>query len=289
VSHALDRAVRAAAEALRPSLERPPRALFLMGTGAGELGARLATRAPLALADVEGVPEPWRSCELHVGRLGEVELVALDDLSGDPLDAEGAAWTSGFPCWLGAALGARVLVHTSAGAALPCDEEGAGERPAVGSLALLSDHVNLSGSTPLVGLGASRLGPLFPDVSRLHDAGLRAAALAGALERGLDACEAVAACTCGPSLDTPAEERWRARAGAQVSVQGLAAPLLAAAHAGLTALCTVAVTGDALVASDWRRSLEAAQRAAPAVEDLLLSLDVALAAAVAERDDEPAP
>jgi len=89
---------------------------------------------------------------------------------------------------------------------------------------------------------------------------------------GLSAREAVAACTLGPALDTPAERRWFSSAGADVAVQRLAAPLIAAAHAGLGVLGLVAVTnaGDGPV--DIGRIAATSSAVAPALDDLLWSL-----------------
>ena len=65
--------------------------------------------------------------------------------------------------------GAKALLHSSAGTDL--DGGSPGARPV---LARVVDHITLSGRTPLTGLGPSRLGPLFPDQTRVHDPGLGA-------------------------------------------------------------------------------------------------------------------
>jgi purine-nucleoside phosphorylase len=170
-------------------------------------------------------------------------------------------------------------VHSSAGASLTNELE-------PGSLALLSDHLNLSGRTPLLGLASSGLGPLFPDVSGLHHAELRARALAICRDLGLPAREAVAACTCGPSLETPAERRFFARAGADVAVQGLEGPLLAAAHAGLATLAIVCVTDGGEGAVDLASIVAAAERMAPGLDDLLFRVAPEIARAAEGRGIE---
>src|SRR5690606_3588158 len=99
----------------------------------------------------------------------------VEDLAGEagPALADAPPWHKGFVCWLAAAYGARVALVTGAGSALPGPEQAA----RAGRLALVSDHINLSGATPLFGLGETRLGPLFPDQTMLHHRGLRRAAL----------------------------------------------------------------------------------------------------------------
>jgi purine-nucleoside phosphorylase len=267
---ALDAAVGAAREDLEGRRFREPRALYLLGTGGGLLPLRLKRETRTSLAEIAGVPEAWRGATLRAGEIDGVSCWILEDAPGPPergaLPAEGEpGWVRGFPCWLAAAAGASVLVHTSAGAALTPEIE-------PGWLALLSDHVNLSGRTPLLGLSESNLGPLFPDPKRLHHAGLRRRALAICRSIDQPAREAVAACTPGPALETPAELRFFARAGADVAVQGLESPLLAAAHAGLAALAIVGVTDRGEGKADVAGIVAAAERIAPRLDELLARL-----------------
>lgn len=266
----LDEAVASTRRDLAAADVPGPRALYLMATGAGMLADRLDRAASVDLSGSPAVPEAWRHRTLYHGLLADRAVWLIDDVAGEPGAGETPSWSSGFPCWLASASGARVCVHTSAGASLR-SAEAESEGPAAGTLALVRDHINLSGTSPLIALGESRLGPLFPDLSHLHHAGLRDAAAERARGLGIATAEVVAACTLGPSLETPAESRWLARAGAQVSVQGLAGPLLASAHAGLAVLSVVAVTAESS-SSSLEEILEQAQATAPALEDLLVAL-----------------
>ena len=263
----LDVAVRDARRGLDHESFAPPATLVLLGTGLGLLPERLSGARDLALGGLPSVPPRWHGARLWSGDLGGHPVWLLDDLSTDPTPAAGPAWESAFPVWLAAAAGARLCLHTSAGSGL--DPEGP---HAAGTFALARDHINLSGASPLVGLGESTLGPLFPDLSRLHHPELLHAAQGRATDLGLEAHPAVVACTAGPALETPAERRYLARAGADVAVQGLAAPLLAAAHAGLRALTVIAIAERGPGPTRLRDVVAAAGAAEAALEDLLLSL-----------------
>ena len=267
---ALDEAAYAAAAALARSGAAEPTALVLVATGIGMLPGRLRGGGRLPLERAEGVPPAWRGALLHHGELNGLAVWLLEDASLEAREDE-PAWSAGFPIWMAAAAGASSLVHVSAASALPA-EDGGGPLMPIDALALVRDHLNLSGATPLIGLGESRLGPLFPDVSALHDSELRRSALAICERLGLHGVEALAACTAGPALETPAERRWYARAGAQVSVQRLAAPLLAAAHAGLGVLAVSVVTSDGDAPLDMAQIAAAARELAPAIDDLLWEL-----------------
>lgn len=277
----LDETVFPLRERLRLAGVPDPSVLFLMATGVGLLPSRLREAHEVELGELCGECEPWNGQVLRAGFIGGLAAWLLDDVSGDvsgePLTAlEGAGeparpWMRALPVWLAAAAGAELVVHTSAGSALPARAEGRAGVPAP-ALVALYDHVNFSGATPLLGLGESKLGPLFPDLSRLHHRGLRAAALSRAAALGIPLSEAIAACTLGPALETPAERTMLARLGADVSVPNLATPLLAAGHAGLAVLALVAVTDASEGAADLRSVLAAAGVLQPALEDLVLAL-----------------
>ena len=263
---ALDTAVFQAHAALEAKGVGSPAALFFSATGLGLLPARLEGGRRIPLANVPGVPACWQDAILHWGNFNGLAAWMIPDEPAD-LEPGAPAWAEAFPVWLAAAAGASALVHTSAGHGLN------GERGAkLGTLALLSDHVNLSGASVLVALGESRLGPIFPDQTQVHDAHLRRSAKSVAARLGLVAEECVAACTLGPSIDTPAERRWFSACGAGVAVQRLAAPILAAAHAGLGSLCVVVVTDEGDGPLDIARVAATSGRMAPALDDFLWKL-----------------
>ncbi len=285
---ALDASVDKALNSLRAREVPDPQALFLLGTGAATLATRLTGLVRVPFTKVEGAPDAWRETTIYAGRLGGLSLWLVDDAPGAAEEggheAPGEpAWARGFPVWLAAAAGASVMVHASAGFGLP------GEAAiAPGTLALVRDHINVSGRTPLLAMGASDLGPLFPDTSQLHSVGLRAAALEIARRLGVPAVEATVACVAGPCLETAAERTFWARAGADVAVQELHNPLIAAAHAGFAALAIVCVTDAGEGATDVRGIVTRADALAAALEDLLVALsgpiaEIAIDSGVEER------
>lgn len=273
----LDDLVRRARRALADEQIPDPAALVVMGTGLGLFPERMDDAREIELAEVDGVPEPWRDTRLIAGRFEDLSLWLVEDRSLET--SEGPDWHRAFPCWLAARAGARMLVLATAGASLS-------ERIAPGDLAVVSDHVDLGGTATLRGLGPSDLGPLFPDQSRLHVESLRNEAIALASEVGIDVKAAIAACVPGPHLETPAEARYWAGAGADVSVQGLGHLLAGAVHAGLGALVLCAVSGRSGQPANLRRILEHAETLAPAVEDLVLRLAGPVAEVAAARSDE---
>lgn len=270
----LDDAIQRSADYLKQNgISGDVDALYSMATGVGFLPAGLEDGERIELASVPGVPEFWRESTLLYGTVNGCSILLIEDPTGDPPNDEreaGAepAWVRGFPSWLAASLGAYFCVQVSAGVALP--REGENLR---GALGLVTDHINLSGRTPLLGLGESHLGPLFPDVSELHHEGLRQRA-AGIAERlGVRAEKVIAACTLGPALTTPAERVFLSRSGADVACQGLESALLSCGHAGLSMLSIVAITDAGESGGvDVKQIVEDTVKLAPAIDDLLLAL-----------------
>ena len=272
---ALDESVASALGALeRRSILRPA-ALYLLSTGVSVLSGRLQRAGRLPLGKLDGAPRAWADTLLHWGLLEGLPIWLLEN---SPLDREPEEpeWQRAWPMWLAASAGASTFVHTSAASSLVPELE-------PGTIGLVRDHVNVSGTTPLEGLGSSRLGSQFPDVSRVHDKALRSSALELARTLGLASREVVAACAVGPSLETPAERRWMARCGAEASAQELAAPLLAAAHAGLGGLSMLVMVHAGEGPIDIAQVAARAEAIAPALDDLLAKLALAVQREARER------
>jgi purine-nucleoside phosphorylase len=109
---------------------------------------------------------------------------------------------------------------------------------------LVSDHINLQGSNPLIGPNVDEWGPRFPDMSEAYDAGLRASARRVAAEAGIDLREGVYAAVPGPLLETPAEYRWLRRIGADAVGMSTVPEVIVARHMGVRCLAISVITDE---------------------------------------------
>ncbi len=264
----LDDAVARALASLERARAPRPSAVVSLATGAGALAGRLEQAGRLPFSRLEGSPARWRDVLLHYGTLEGAPVWVFEDAPADA-GRDDAPWHAAYPVWLAGASGAASLIHVCAGASTSSASDG-GLR--AGSIALVRDHLNLSGGTVLMGLGSSRLGAQFPDQTRTHDAFLRRSALAICERLGLHGAECVAACPLGPTLETPAERRAFAALGAQVSAQRLIEALHAAAHAGVGVLAAVLVVQESDEELDIARIAARAAALAPAVDDLIVEM-----------------
>jgi purine-nucleoside phosphorylase len=171
-------------------------------------------------------------------------------------------------------LGIRTLVLTNACGAVNTSLE-------PGQLVLVSDHLNLQGSSPLVGPNDELLGTRFPDMSDAYDVALRATAREAGTRLGLDLREGVYAAWLGPAFETPAEIRMMRALGADLVGMSTVPEVLAARHMGIRCVAISCVTNMAAGVLpeplDHEHVLEVSARAESTLTALLRELMPALA------------
>ena len=171
-----------------------------------------------------------------------------------------------FPIRFGALLGAKTLIMTNAAGGVRADW------PA-GTLVALTDHLNLTGTNPLLGSPPSHWGARFPDMVNAYDPVLRALAKEHAAKLGIDLREGVYAGLLGPSYETPAEVRMLRAIGADLAGMSTALEIIAARHLAMKCLVIslVANPGAGVVDAPLRHDevLDAGREAAGRVQALL--------------------
>jgi purine-nucleoside phosphorylase len=157
-----------------------------------------------------------------------------------------------------AAAGVRTVVLTNAAGGLDPDHR-------VGQAVLISDHLNLTARSPLVGAE-------FVDLTDLYSGRLRALAR----EIDPDLTEGVYAALPGPHFETPAEIRMLRTLGADLVGMSTALEAIAARAAGLEVLglsmVTNAAAGMTGAALDHLEVLQAGRAAAGRLGQLLAQL-----------------
>jgi len=219
--------------ALRPSVA------VVLGSGLGAFADELADRTEIPYAGIPGWPcatAIGHAGKLVLGKLGELDIAVM---AGRVHLYEGytpAQVTFGVRV-LGS-LGVRSIVFTNAAGGINL----ALER---GGLVLISDHINLQASNPLVGPNHDQHGPRFPDMSEAYSRDLRTLAHEVGSEIGLRLPEGVYAAVLGPSYETPAEIRYLRTIGADLVGMSTAPEVIVANHMGMRALGISCVTNMA--------------------------------------------
>jgi purine-nucleoside phosphorylase len=216
-----------------------PRVGVVLGSGLGGLADELDDPVELPYGEIPGWPVSTavgHAGTLVLGTLGGVPLAVMRGRAhlyeGLPPDKVV------FGVRVLGRLGVRTLVLTNACGGVREDLE-------PGQLVLVSDHINLQGSSPLVGPNDDSLGPRFPDMSNAYDSELRAAAREAGRGLGLEFAEGVYAAWLGPAFETPAEIRYVRAIGGDLVGMSTVPEVLAARHMGMRCLAISCVTNMA--------------------------------------------
>ena len=232
-------AIAAAAAAVRSRIgKRSPRFAVVLGSGLGGLAEQVRDPIHIPYADIPGFPLP--TVEGHGGQLVIGEFGGQDVLmqSGRFHMYEGhSAQLAALPVRVFAELGAKTLILTNAAGAVRRSYR-------AGTLMIISDHLNLTGTNPLVGPVLSHE-ERFPDMSEAYDPALRLLVRDVARERGISIEEGVYAGLLGPNYETGAEVRMFERWGADAVGMSTVIEVIAARARGLRCLGISTITNAA--------------------------------------------
>lgn len=207
-----------------------PKAGFLTGTGLGDAAESFEPEIALDYGDIPNFPES--TVAGHAGRLlfGSAAGLPIIAMQGRFHLYEGySAGEVTFPIRVMQELGVKILVLSNAAG-------GIDPKLTPGAIMIISDHLNLTGENPLVGMNEDRWGPRFPQMGAAYDRDLATLAKRSAERIGIRPAEGVYAGLKGPSLETPAEVRYLKTIGADAVGFSTVLEAIAAVQAGMRIL-----------------------------------------------------
>jgi len=225
--------------AIRARHSRRPVLGLILGSGLGPYADTFSDATEIPYGELPHFPRSTVSG--HAGKmvLGEAEGVPAVALQGRVHFYEGYSMEQVvLPTRVLGALGIRQLVVTNAAGGIDVDF-----RP--GDLMLITDHINLMGTNPLIGPNIDPLGPRFPDMSEAYDGSMRETALRVARQQRITLKQGVYAGLTGPSYETPAEIRMLRQLGASAVGMSTVPEVIAAAHMGVRVLGISCITNMA--------------------------------------------
>ena len=228
-----------AARLIRSRIAEDVRVALVLGSGLGAFADELEGAEAIPYAEIPGFARP--TVEGHAGRLvvGRVGGVMVAAMQGRFHFYEGYKLEEvTFPIRVLALLGASSLVLTNAAGGLNNSFE-------QGSLVLISDHLNLMGTNPLLGPNDTRFGPRFPDMTDVYDREYQDAAIAESHEMGLELRRGIYAALSGPSYETPAEIRMLRLLGADAVGMSTVPEAIVARQMGVRVLGISCITNMA--------------------------------------------
>jgi purine-nucleoside phosphorylase len=254
---------RDAAQHLLSRTPLRPRIAMLLGSGHASIANQLKDKVPFHADDL---PTGLRGgAPLLVGVLEGVPVAVADApmATHDGLSPLEIA----YPVRVLHALGCETLILTAGAASLSQQLE-------PGTIAVVEDHVNLSGIQPLS--ASDEDGPRFPDMSEPYSRELIEHAREVANGIGIPCLPGVFAAVPGPSLPTRAEYRFLRQIGADLVGMSLVPEVIAGVHAGFKILALVGITQQVVdgrsPAATIEAMLDAADLAAPRIASLLVGV-----------------
>lgn len=211
----------------------------ILGSGLGQLVERMEDATAIDYCDVPHFPAPTvagHAGRMVFGRIGKVDVVAMQ---GRFHYYEGHDMrTVAYPTAFMKQFGVRTLIVSNSAGGINRDFT-------PGDLMLITDHINLFATNPLIGLNDERLGPRFPDMTEAYSPRLIGIADSAAGEMGLKFRRGVYAGLSGPCYETAAEIRYLAHGGADAVGMSTVPEVIAARYLGLEVLGISCITNMA--------------------------------------------
>ncbi|MCD7722261.1 MAG: purine-nucleoside phosphorylase [Prevotellaceae bacterium] len=257
--------IQETAEWLRSRMPSKPSVAIILGTGLGKVADEIEVTQGISYADIPHFPVSTvegHSGKLLFGRLGGKDILAMQ---GRFHYYEGYTMQQvTFPVRVMHELGIRTLIVSNAAG---------GTNPSfkVGTLMVITDHINLFPEHPLHGKNIPT-GPRFPDMHEAYDRSLIALADAVAKEKGIALEHGVYLGTQGPTYETPAEYRMFRLLGADAVGMSTVPEVIVARHSGIRVFGISIITDLGTEGNIQEVTHEDVQRAANAAQPLMADI-----------------
>jgi purine-nucleoside phosphorylase len=247
--------------ALRPTVG------LVLGSGLGAFARSLEKATAIPYGEIKHFPAS--TAVGHTGELviGHSQGVPVAVMSGRAHVYEGYSFQEVvFPVRVLGRLGVKTLILTNAAGSVNVNYK-------PGELMVISDHINLMGSNPMIGPNEDELGQRFFDMSEAYDPRLREIAEKACWKAGVTVRKGVYLALSGPSYETPAEIRMLRTLGADAVGMSTVPEVIAARHMGIRVLGISCITNMAAGVTkkplDHREVLEVGEKVKAGLIDVL--------------------
>jgi purine-nucleoside phosphorylase len=231
--------IQNAAGFLKEKYSNTPKIGLILGSGLGVLADEI--ESPVKIPYNEIPDFPISTVEGHAGQLvfGILEGVEVVAMQGRFHFYEGYGMDKvTFPVRVMKELGVDMLIVTNAAG-------GVNESFEAGDLMIISDHINFTGTNPLIGPNDAKFGPRFPDMSEAYTKELRNSAKEIAARLNMNVKEGVYFGFSGPVYETPAEIRMVRTLGGDAVGMSTVPEVIVARHGGMKVLGISCITNMA--------------------------------------------
>ncbi|HEU5139574.1 MAG TPA: purine-nucleoside phosphorylase [Bacillales bacterium] len=232
--------MKEAVQSIEKQVDVKPEVGLILGSGLGDLADEIEGAVKIKYEDIPHFPVSTvagHAGQLVIGRLNGIPVVAMQ---GRFHFYEGYSMQEvTFPVRVMHGIGIEKLVVTNA-----CGGINAGFQ--AGDLMIIEDHLNMTGTNPLIGPNDETSGPRFPDMSRAYNPELIRGTEKIADHLEIDVQKGVYAGISGPSFMTPAELKMLRTLGADAVGMSTVPEVIVANHAGVKVLGISCVTDMAI-------------------------------------------
>lgn len=226
-------------ECIRNITDRKPEIGITLGSGLADFVNVLENTLEVPYEKIEGFPRPTvkgHEGKLIFGTFHGTEVVVLD---GRVHYYEGySQQETVIPVRVLQRIGVHTMILSNA-----CGGINYAFHP--GDIMLIEDHINMSGSNPLIGENLDAFGLRFPDMSEVYSQKLWKTLQQKAKDAGIETKHGVYMMYSGPSFETPAEIRAFRVLGADAVGMSTVPEAIAAVHAGMDVMGISVITNMA--------------------------------------------
>jgi purine-nucleoside phosphorylase len=212
---------------IRKRVSATPKVGVVLGSGLGAFADTLTKLEKIPYGELPHIPVS--AVVGHAGNLcfGEVDGVSVVCMQGRVHLYEGHPIEQ-------VVHGVRTMARLGVTTVLLTNAAGGLEPTwSAGDLMIITDHLNLTGVSPLVGENDDSIGPRFPDMTTAYDPALREMLREVARDAKIPLREGIYAWLQGPSYETPAEVRMVRGLGAQAVGMSTVPEVIALRHMGV--------------------------------------------------------
>jgi purine-nucleoside phosphorylase len=219
--------IKKSTEFIREKIKNPPDIGIILGTGLGGLVNAIEKEIEIPYSEIPDFPVS--TVEGHTGKLifGKLSGKSVVAMQGRFHFYEGYTMQQiTFPVRVMKELGIqRLFLSNAAG--------GTNAAFNIGEIMIITDHINLFPSNPLIGKNDERMGPRFPDMSDAYDKKMISQAKEIAEKCNIRLKEGVYAGLSGPCFETPAEYNYVRIIGADAVGMSTVPEVIVARHMGI--------------------------------------------------------
>jgi purine-nucleoside phosphorylase len=242
----------------------------ILGSGLGGFAGKVEKTASLHYSEIPNFPVS--TVEGHQGKLifGNIRGKEIIVMQGRFHYYEGYPMQDvTFPIRVFKMLGIEYLLVSNAAGGINYSFE-------VGDVMMITDHINLFGTNPLIGKNLDEMGPRFPDMTHAYDPALCEKAREIAHKKLIMMHEGVYVGGTGPSFETPAEYRFLHTIGGDAVGMSTVPEVIVANHAGMKVFGLSVITNNGLIIPEGGNKhgdvLDVATLAGPMLETLFTEL-----------------